>query len=228
MKLSTLTPLINYAFNYVIKFSKIYNIDESHALKHSMETFRYANEIYNSEVKINPYLEEQQDIIYVSSILHDMCDKKYLSEKVGLSTINQHMSEYIPKPRLDVISNIITTMSYSKVCQIGFPKLDEYQLAYHIVREADLLSGYDIDRCIIYGMMVEKLQYNDAVLRAIDLFDKRILKYRDDKLFVTETSNKLSLELHNKSLNDIEQLKLTFQPFLKVEPNQPLRKVEPK
>ena len=42
MKIPNLTPILNYAFNYVAKFSKIYNIDESHALKHSMETFRLA------------------------------------------------------------------------------------------------------------------------------------------------------------------------------------------
>jgi HD superfamily phosphodiesterase len=210
MKLSTLSPLINVAFNYVIRFSKLYNIDESHALKHSMETFRLANEIYNDEVKKNPYLEEQQDIIYVSSILHDMCDKKYMVEKMGLNLINQYMGEYLSKPKLDVMSNIITTMSYSKVTQNGFPKLGKYQLAYHIVREADLLSGYDIDRCIIYGIMVEKLQYDSAVIRAIELFDNRILKYKEDKLFVTEISNKMSCQLHEKSLKDINELKLLF------------------
>lgn len=210
MKLTLLSPLLNFAFSYVAKFSKIYNIDESHALKHSMETFRFANEIYNAEVIKNPYLEEHQDIIFVSSILHDMCDKKYMPEKIGVSIINQHMSEYMPKPKLDVISNIITTMSYSKVMKNGFPKLDKYQLAYHIVREADLLAAYDIDRCIIYGMMVEKLSYIDAILRAIELFDTRVLKYRDDKLFITETSDKLSLKLHKKSLHDIAQLKLLY------------------
>jgi len=210
MKMTTLVPIINFAFKYVIKFSRIYNIDESHALKHSMETFRLANEIYNNEVKNNPYLEEQQDVIYVSSILHDMCDKKYMVEKTGLNMINQHMSEYLPKPKLDVISQIITTMSYSKVSQNGFPNLNKYQLAYHIVREADLLAAYDIDRCIIYGMFVEKLEYTDAVLRAIKLFDDRVLKYRDDKLFITEISNKMSTQLHEKSLNDITNLKKLF------------------
>ena len=53
MKITALSPLLNCAFNYVVKFSKIYNIDESHALKHSMETFRFANEIYNHEIKQN-------------------------------------------------------------------------------------------------------------------------------------------------------------------------------
>jgi len=212
MKVTHIAPLLNCAFNYVIRFSKLYNIDESHALKHSMETFRYANEIYNSEVIKNPYLVEHQDVIYASSILHDMCDKKYMVEQVGLTLIGQYMGEYMSKPKLDIVTNIITTMSYSKVIKYGYPKLSNYQLAYHIVREADLLAAYDIDRCIIFGMFIEKLEYNDSVLRAIKLFDSRVFKYRDDRLFITDISNTISYKLHQKALNDVEQLKMLYLP----------------
>ena len=55
--------LLNIGFQYVIETSKLYNIDESHALKHSMEVFHLANKIYDSEVIINPYLLEQKEII---------------------------------------------------------------------------------------------------------------------------------------------------------------------
>jgi len=207
MKITNLSPILNYAFNYVAKFSKIYNIDESHALKHSMETFRFANEIYNSEVKKNAFLSEQKDIICASAILHDMCDKKYMDEKVGLSLMNNYMSDVISQPKLEIITNIISTMSYSKVKRNGFPSLNEYQLAYHIVRESDLLAAYDIDRTIMYGMIIEKLNYCDALNRAIQLFDNRVLKYREDELFITDISKELSLSLHEKSLSDIKELK---------------------
>jgi HD superfamily phosphodiesterase len=210
MKMTTIFPIINCAFNYVVKFSKIYNIDESHAIKHSMETFRYANEIYNDEVKVNTYLQEQKDIIFVSAILHDMCDKKYMVEKVGLSMINNYMSDYMPKAKLDVVSDIISTMSYSKVKKNGFSNMGNHQLAYHIVREADLLAAYDIDRTIMYGMILEKLNYCDAVTRAINLFNERVLKYREDDLFVTNISKNISFKLHEKSLKDIEELQKLF------------------
>ena len=210
MRLLSLTPIINYAFNYVTKITTLFNIDESHGLKHSMEVFHLANKIYNSEVKENPFLKKQEDIIYVSAILHDMCDKKYMNEKTGITMMNNYMSPYIPKIKLDVISDIISTMSYSKVKKNGFPDLKEYQLSYHIVREADLLTSYDIDRCIIYGMKVEKLEYFDALKRAIDLFDNRVLKYRSDKLFKTKYSRDLSLHLHKKVLKEIEILKMTY------------------
>ena len=210
MNLYYLTNLINHAFSYVSKTSRIFNIDESHSLKHSMEVFKIANNIIDSEVKDKPFLLSQKDIIYISAILHDMCDKKYMLEHKGLMLINNYMAPHMPKDKLDVVSNIMSTMSYSKVKIHGYPELNEYQLAYHIVREADLLTAYDIDRCIIYGMEVEGLNYIDALKRAILLFEDRVLKYRSDKLFVTNYSKKLSLSLHKKSLKDIENLKNMF------------------
>ena len=207
MRLFNLTPLINYAFNYVIRTSKLYNIDESHALKHSMEVFHIANRLYNSELTNHPYLKNQKDIIYASSILHDMCDKKYMIESTGIMMIKNHMSELMPMNRLHVVEDIISTMSYSKVKQNGYPNLGEYQLAYHIVREADLLAGYDIDRCIIYGIYMEKLSYTDAVKRAIDLFDQRVFKYHDDKVFTINESKKISYIMNKKALKDIEVLR---------------------
>jgi hypothetical protein len=90
-------------------------------------------------------------------------------------------------------------MSYSKVKKNGYPDLGEYQLAYHIVREADLLAAYDIDRCVIFGMAVTKLNYTDAFARATELYRERVLTYRSDGLFVTDWSKRKSLELESKS-----------------------------
>jgi HD superfamily phosphodiesterase len=207
MKIMQLGVLINSAFNYVIQTSNVYSIDESHALKHSMEVFHLTNKIYESEIIKNPFLEEQKDIIYASSILHDMCDKKYMEEKDGILKINYFMKDYMTDAKLNVLTNIISTMSYSKVKVNGYPALNEYQLAYHIVREADLLSAYDVDRCIIYSMMVEKLNYINSIKRTINVFENRVLKYRDDNLFVTDYSKKASLFLHHKSLQDLNDLK---------------------
>jgi hypothetical protein len=105
------------------------------------------------------------------------------------------------------MGNIIGTMSYSKVKANGYPNLEKFQLAYHIVREADLLSAYDIDRCIIYGMYVEKLDYDKALKRAIELFESRILKYRSDNLFITQYSKIESFKLHKKAVKELEFLK---------------------
>jgi len=210
MKIIPTTNLINLAFNYVMRTSKIYNIDESHALKHSMEVYSYANKIYESEVVKNSHLENQREIICASAILHDMCDKKYMIEKNGIGMIKNYMSDYMTAKNLDTVCDIISTISYSKVKNVGYPNLGEYQLAYHIVREADLLSAYDIDRCIMYGMYMEKLNYDKALQKAINLFDTRVLKYRSDKLFITAYSKNVSLKQHKKAKKEIENLKKVF------------------
>ena len=206
MKLLKVQNIINLAFKFVTYTSKKYNIDESHALKHSMEVFHFAKNIYNEEVKNKLYLKNQFDIIALSSITHDMCDRKYINQDIGLKYINTTFTPYLELDKMQTVNNIISSMSYSKVKKDGYPNLGNYQHTYHIVREADLLSAYDIDRCIIFAMIVEKMNYTDAVNRAIELFNNRVLKYREDSLFVTNYSKNKSLQLHNKALNDIKIL----------------------
>lgn len=189
--------MINQAFNCVKYFVKKYNIDESHSIKHSIEVMRFATEIYNSELESNPHLSSQKTIILASAILHDMCDHKYVpNESDAIFEIRAFMSGHLIPYEMDAIVSIITTMSYSKVKKNGYPDLGEYQLAYHIVREADLLIAYDMDRCIIFGMFVNNLDYTTALARATELYNIRVMNYRNDGLFVTEYSKRKSLELN--------------------------------
>jgi len=171
-----------------------------------MDVFHYANKIVLSELPNNLFLEKQSDIISASAIVHDMCDKKYVNENTGVIELDYFMKDYMTSSQRDIMSNIVSTMSYSTVKLNGYPDLGAYQLSYHIVREADLLSAYDIDRCVIYGMMKEKLPYKTAVTRALELFDRRVLKYRSDNLFITDYSKRESLILHNNCLYDMEAL----------------------
>jgi HD superfamily phosphodiesterase len=181
-KMVNLIHLVNHGFKYVIDTSNIYKIDESHSLKHSMEVYGFAKRIYESEIIKSPYLEQQKEIIYIAAIGHDMCDKKYMNEKEGIEKYKNHFTSLIPSNELDVIGEIIGTMSYSKVKSNGYPKLGEYQLAYHIVREADLLSAYDIDRSIIYSMYKHSNNYSEGLKNAVELFDKRVFKKRIVKI----------------------------------------------
>ena len=197
---------INKLFSYVTLMSKNYGIDESHGLTHSMNVLNYAQKIYNSELQKNPYLEEQQKIIYTAAILHDMCDKKYMDETEGIQSITDYIKDDVTLNELDVIKTIIKTMSYSKVTLFGYPMLGEYMLAYHIVREADLLSAYDFNRCMIYG--INKKQncktIMDSFIESRKLFNYRVLRYIDDGLFVTEYSKFVSKALHEESIKSIK------------------------
>jgi hypothetical protein len=161
-----------------------------------MEVYNFAKQIYESELVKKPYLEEQKEIIYMAAIGHDMCDKKYMDEKIGVQRYKTFLSENMKRDEIEIIGKIIETMSYSKVKVNGYPNLGDYQLAYHIVREADLLSAYDIDRCVIYGMFVENLEYDKALSRAIKLFESRVLTYISDNLFITQYSKNEAFQKH--------------------------------
>jgi len=204
----SLSTLLNRAFEYVGEITQLYKIDESHGLKHSMEVYGYAKRIYESELKENPFLEEQQEIIFAAAIGHDMCDKKYMDEAEGVKKYKEYMSDIMRLEDLEIMGKIISTMSYSKVKTNGFPDLGKYQLAYHIVREADLLAAYDIDRCIMYTMHRDKCDYTSALQEAFDLFDYRVFKMRSEHLFKTVYSRKESLKLHRKAQKDVASLKL--------------------
>jgi len=203
-------PLINHAFNYVIQTCKLYNIDESHALKHSMDVFDFSNRIYDCEIITNPILKTQQNIIHAAAIGHDMCDKKYMDECEGVKQYSKYLDTYLEPVELDIVEKIITTMSYSKVKVNGYPDLGEYQTAYNIVREADLLSAYDFNRCIIYKMYRNNWSYMDALSEALELFEIRVFKMITDELFTTSYAKKESLILHEKAKNEIDYIKQIF------------------
>lgn len=180
--------LISSLLEFVTLTSRKYAIDESHGLGHSMNVLINANNIYNHEVLNSPFLKRQERIIYTSAIIHDMCDKKYMNQKEGIEEIESFLKCKIPSTELEVITQIISTMSYSVVKKQGFPDLKDYQLAYHIVRESDLLSAYDFDRCIMYNMNHLNGNFMDAYRDATNIFENRIFKHFEHELFITDYS----------------------------------------
>ena len=197
--------LLNNIFNFILLVTNKYNIDESHGIRHSMEVLHYAHDIYNNEINNNPELKEQKQIIFTSALLHDMCDKKYMDENEGIKEIENFLKDKLSEKDIKITTQIITTMSYSKVKKYGYPNLGKYQLAYHIVREADLLSAYDFERCIIYNINKLNGDFNTAYNDASYVFNNRVLKHLDDNLFVTTYSKNLGTKLHYKSLGQINK-----------------------
>jgi HD superfamily phosphodiesterase len=196
--------LLNKFLNFVLIISKKYNIDESHGIRHSMEVLQFSNNILNSELPNKPYLKDQEKIIYSAALLHDMCDKKYVNEEEGLIEIQNFLTDKLTLEEINITTKIMSTMSYSKVKKNGFPtNLGNYELAYHIVREADLLSAYDFERCIIYNLYNLNGDFNSAYNDAIKLFDNRVFNHNKDGLFITNYSKQQSLILHANALKKI-------------------------
>ena len=144
-------------------------------------------------------------MIYVSAALHDMCDKKYMNEKEGVDDILSFLENKLPAKDISDVSQIITTMSYSKVKRIGFPQLGVLQQSYHIVREADLLAAYDFDRSMIFHMRKSKGDITDAFHNAESIFKERILQQRADQLFFSKFAKRESVPLHYQSMQRMTQ-----------------------
>jgi HD superfamily phosphodiesterase len=196
MKLSAL-------FNFIRFTTNLYNMDESHGLSHSMDVFLKADQIFQQEVLKFPYLMKQNRIIQASALIHDACDKKYMSQKEGIQRIRYFLSDKLPYDEIDIVSEIVSKMSYSYVKEHGFPDLGDYQLAYHIVREADLLAAYDIKRSIIYDMQVNKQDFHISFKNSEELFKKRMGKYIEDGLFITETSKILAKQYESQCIEEL-------------------------
>jgi hypothetical protein len=174
-----------------------------------MDVLHYAHNIYKKEVYLNPGIKSYENIIYLASTLHDMCDKKYMKEEEGLHSMELFLKDKIKisDEERNVVSSIINTMSYSKVKVNGFPNLGIYQSAYHIVREADLLSAYDFDRCLIYGLNVRGENFENTFTRAEELFKNRVLRHAEDNLFTTEYARTCYPALHLQAINRISSWK---------------------
>jgi HD superfamily phosphodiesterase len=168
-----LPRLVNFALITVRNL----RIDESHGVSHSLNVLHHAHNILESELVTSPYLESQRDIIYSSAVIHDLCDKKYMDEFHGIQNIHKFLvtKTGFSLEDVSIIERIISTMSYSKVKKQGFPYLGDYERAYHIVREADLLSAYDIDRSIIYNMNNVNEDFLESLENALQLFEGRVL-----------------------------------------------------
>ncbi len=193
--------LFSKLFQFVMLITSRHKIDDSHGISHSMDVLHFAHNIYNDEIFKNPELVSQERLIYVSAIIHDMCDKKYMNEKDGVAEIEEYLGDKLTPLEIDTTKQIVSTMSYSKVKKHGFPDLGLYMPAYHIVRESDLLSAYDFDRSMIYHMYNSDSTTEQAFSNAKELFQKRVLKHNADGLFTTDYAKRYYPYLQCKALS---------------------------
>jgi len=198
-----MTLLFSKLFQFVLAMTSKYQIDESHGISHSMNVLHFAQKIYESEALHYPQLYGQEKVIMTAAIVHDMCDKKYMEEGEGVSIIGDYLktTNQLYDHEIDAVQKIISTMSYSTVKKRGYPELGEYQRAYHVVREADLLAAYDFDRCMIYAITQHELTLPVAFDESENLFKKRVLRYDEDGLLMSSYAIQEAAKLHTQALH---------------------------
>jgi len=195
---------LNQLFAFVLMMTKKYNIDSSHSEGHSMDVLRHANDNMRSQLDLFPYLKDQTNVIYTAAVLHDMCDKKYMKQEDGVAEIEQFLKKDVLMTPEEVhyTKRIMETMSYSTVKKNGYPDLGDYQMAYHVVREADLLTSYDFDRSMIYHLNRGN-NLTSSYQNALEVFYERVFNYNTDKLLLSDYAMKQSYPLTLKALRQM-------------------------
>jgi HD superfamily phosphodiesterase len=162
-----------------------YNIDSTHGLPHSLNTFYYAKSLWDSEPRGSTRFEK---VVYASALLHDMCDSKYMDKEKGVEELRECMKGFqMTAEEVDSVLQIVSTMSYSYVMKNGIPDLGELQEAYTIVREADLLTSYDVERSILFHLhKLPDKSFHQAFINAEELFQTRVFLLRQKGHFQTE------------------------------------------
>lgn len=210
--------LLPSLFFFVKSITQQNNIDESHSIGHSMKVLHHASNIYKDSLHQYPEIYNQENVIYTSAILHDMCDKKYVEQQEGLTKINDLLQHKMTYLEIQKVKEIMRTMSYSYVKTHDFPNhLGQYTMAYHIVREADLLASYDFDRAMIYHMYKTNEDVYKSFENSKSLFHNRVFTYVNDDMFKTRYSKRKSLELERESLKQIQSWEHIMRSYEKNE-----------
>lgn len=217
-----LTPENYYnLIKYVSTVTNIYKIDRSHGIQHSVGTMLYAGNILNDYLSHGTHLIKglSQDtaalLINVAAFIHDMMDDKYIKENerknvedktkdliFSIKGFNDYSNIY------ESIMEIIDNMSYSKrqkSLKDGKDiDLGDLQLALEIVRDADLLEGYKIDRCRQFSIhnknKMTKKELNKEVYK---IMSERVLKYLEVYIS-TPMGKKIAEPLHNTLKRQLE------------------------
>jgi hypothetical protein len=197
--------------NKVVEFIHItcilFNIDDSHGLGHAIKTLLWSLRI-SKDMKLTFH---ECQVIQLSCLLHDMCDKKYMDEQFGVDRIRFFLTETLQLDPgvIERVIFIITTMSYSKVIKQGYPDFKGdpgVELCYHIVRNSDLLESYDPERCIGYHVRCGGTR-KDGIIRMFEIFENRIMLLLKNGYINLEPAKEYALDLHKKALDDLKRYK---------------------
>jgi hypothetical protein len=154
------STIIKKSIPLIEKHSIKYNIDESHNHVHSAEVAKYCLQILKCEKNIDL---EGKKIALLGSLFHDTIDSKYIKGQ-NTDLILKNLLEKVVPQEEEIIKNVILFskyISYSKTVekykdgslQFILPEpLQNFEdlQAYHVMRNADLLSSYNLRRSLIY------------------------------------------------------------------------------
>lgn len=169
-------------FNFIEQQCLKYSIDESHGSRHAWGTALRAKKILKTLEEVS---EEEERVAIYAAALHDTCDSKYCPVQEAAKEIEGFLLDikWIPE-EIKAVLSIITSMSYSKLKKnvidglIHYPNHGKWQRAYHVARNADLLEGFIVARCVLYNrQLYPKKSEVEHWERAEEVFNQRVFTY---------------------------------------------------
>lgn len=211
--------LLISSYQFVTHKSRIHKIDNSHNQIHSKEVLFWANRIIQPLVKTTSFSSSDIDIITQCCLLHDMIDHKY--HDLTSEVVKHLQSCKFSEKDIDVMMRIMNSISYSKIVsknRITFPEWvehSEHKILYHIVREADLLSSYNIARMIEYRLAKFPLMTDYEIRNdVIRFYHHRMKQLVPNKFFYNKHSEDLAIHL-----DTISSLRIPLVKFISLTGN---------
>lgn len=168
--------LIDQVKSHVQKYME--RFDPSHDYRHVQRVFELAKVIQSREYSSDPTVRYRSDIIALASLLHDVGDKKYLSEGEDGGTMVEHLLLGLKADTAlaSEVQDIVNHVSYSG--EIKDPRKVQRCLAQHpelaIVQDADrldALGAFGIARSFAYNA-VKKNSLDSAVAHFAEKLEK--------------------------------------------------------
>lgn len=201
---------MDLVYEFVDHMCKKYNIDQSHDLTHAKDCVGFAKLLLEPDASA----QEQMIVLYAAA-LHDTVDKKYVPVKDGCAQVRIFLYGIgLSDEDASVIINIISTMSYSYLKQRRFegktyPNHGQWMNAYHIVRHADLLCSYRVERCFLYQKHITPSMSDEMCWEEVTkLFEKRMMRYVMDNWIFLPKAIMLVGELFKQAAHDLSRKKL--------------------
>jgi hypothetical protein len=183
-------------------------IDDSHNEVHSRE-------VVHHYLQINQSLENKKmhQCAILGSMLHDMMDRKYVSEEQGLKDIIAFLSkEKVDEKIIHALHEFLPTISYSKTVHqnhdgtliLAIPeriKRHPYYRCYEAIRTSDLIASYNLQRTLLYDLKKGDHRHSsimDMYDHARSLYESRMDRLIQDNI-IPENAHSYASSLHEKS-----------------------------
>lgn len=176
------------------KLSEEAGIDASHNHFHSKEVLFWACALLEGGGE--NIGKDDALMIGQCAILHDMMDSKYTDFS---DVVRDHLGSSHPLSDVDRMMTVMNSMSYSKIVlpdgTINMPEGGD--VIFHTVREADLLSSFNIARMIEYRISGRLGDMSDDDIRkeVVGLYMERMSRLQERNLFVTKKGRALATAL---------------------------------